>query len=369
MTSEGAESITNPTPYERWMLAQEVPIIHGYFAADVPNQPMERWDRLGCPATFLHLRGMEGRTAMYAVEIPPGGETRPIKHMYEQIVFVLKGQGRAEVRDAEGHVSELDWQETSMFGIPLNASYTLKNTGSEPAYYLAATTAPLVFDLFHSEDFVFNTNLEFKDRFDGRADYYALDSRYGETDHPLWDANLITDVANAQIPAKEYRGSGYGSIQFEPAGNTLIGHMAQYPSGRYAKAHHHGGGALLVILRSTGYTLLWPSELGLRPFSDGKGERVVRVDWKPGTVFSPPTGWFHQHFNSGPEPARQLALRYGSTKFPMGIHKAAGGVTRSTSEGGTQIEYEDEDPEIRRLFERETAARGVTVDMPAVSYR
>jgi hypothetical protein len=32
-------------------------------------------------------------------------------------------------------------------------------------------------------------------------------------------------------------------------------------------------------------------------------------------------------------------------------------------EGGTQIEYEDEDPEIRRSFEEELAARGIQSQM------
>jgi hypothetical protein len=34
-------------------------------------------------------------------------------------------------------------------------------------------------------------------------------------------------------------------------------------------------------------------------------------------------------------------------------------VDRSVKEGGTQIEYEDEDPKIRQLFETELAKRGL----------
>ena len=50
--------------------------------------------------------------------------------------------------------------------------------------------------------------------------------------------------------------------QFEIANNRLIGHLAEWPVGRYHKAHFHGGGAVLVILRSEGYSLMWPNHLG-----------------------------------------------------------------------------------------------------------
>ena len=69
---------------------------------------------------------------------------------------------------------------------------------------------------------------------------------------------------------------------------------------------------------------------------------------------SPPSGWFHQHFNIGKEAARQLALRFGSRINPIGLHQAAkkktDGVYISVKNSGTMIEYEDEDPEIRRRF-------------------
>ena len=93
--------------------------------------------------------------------------------------------------------------------------------------------------------------------------------------------------------------------------------------------------------------------------NSGNGDRVVRIDWVPGSVFSPPTNWFHQHFNTGVEPALQLALRCGSQKFPLGIRVAAirAGVYTSVKQGGTFIEYDDEDPEIRRIYRSRTAAK------------
>ncbi|MDP6560139.1 MAG: hypothetical protein QF619_08505, partial [Candidatus Binatia bacterium] len=82
---------------------------------------------------------------------------------------------------------------------------------------------------------------------------------------------------------------------------------------------------------------------------------------------------FHQHFNTGPEPARQLAFRYNtqSGEYRLGIGKALNraGVVTSTREGGTLIEYEDEDPQIKIDFEAEINAEGVPSQMPQFNYR
>lgn len=120
------------------------------------------------------------------------------------------------------------------------------------------------------------------------------------------------------------------------------------------KAHYNGAGAVIVILKSEGYTLLWPKETGTQPYAAGRGDAVVELRWREGSVLSPPSGWFHQHFNTGKEAARQLALRFGSRLHPIGLHQAAkkktDGVYISVKNGGTMIEYEEEDPEIRRRF-------------------
>jgi hypothetical protein len=142
----------------------------------------------------------------------------------------------------------------------------------------------------------------------------------------------------------------------------------------YHKAHYHAAGAILLVVRSQGYIYMWPKELGTRPFQNGKGDQVVKCNWKPGSIYSPPDGWFHTHLNSGPEPARHVALRLGSRKNPTAIHDASTrnnreGPTTSLRDGGTLIEYEDEDPEIYRAFEEACKINGVQCRMPPITYR
>ena len=219
-------------------------------------------------------------------------------------------------------------------------------------------------DLLHNVPFVMGSDYKFDDRFDGRDQLFrATNSRKELGGFINWETNFIADARGALVDPSEAKGFGVKITSFDMGGSTLVGHIAEWPVGRYHKAHFHQGGAILLILRSEGYTLMWPQEAGLRPYRNGNGDKVVRVDWREGSVFSPPSGWFHQHFNTGNEQARQLAFRYSgqSGKYLLGCWRAINkeGVRTSTREGGTLIEYEDEDPQMRIDFEAAINKLGV----------
>ena len=356
------------TYYERWMEKEGVPIVEGYGVTDVSKIPLKGWKRLGCEGAYLQFRGLEGITGVYVGRVAPGSALQPERHLYEKVIYIIQGEGVAEIQQRDRVPQAISWRTGSLFSPPLNTLHRLINHANTPALFLAVTTAPMVLDHFHNEQFVFNSDFSFADRYDGERDYFeARNDRYLAANNRqwIWETNFIPDARKALIDAQEQKGAGVNLTQFEISNNTLIGHLAEWPMGRYHKAHYHGGGAVLVILRSEGYSLMWTNDVGTRPYESGHGEKVVRVDWVPGSVFSPPTHWFHQHFNTGAEPALQLALRCGSHKFPLGIRVAAirAGVYTSVKQGGTLIEYDDEDPEIRRCYELELEQKGIAPDM------
>ncbi len=359
------------TAYFQWMHRQSVPIIDGYGVEDVREIKMAPWAHLGGRASFVNLYGMEGVTGMYVAEIPPGGALEPEKHFYEKVVCILSGNGATEVWQDGGRKQTFEWGPWSLFAPPMNASHRMINGGREPVKFLAVTNAPLMMDVIHNEDFIFKCPYNFSDRYSGAEGFFNVGTkRYENGMQHIWETNFIMDIQSAALDQRDVKGAGVRITQFELSGNSLIGHLAQWPAGRYHKAHYHGPGAILLGLQSSGYVLIWSKELGTEPYKSGHGDEVVEVKWKEGSVYCPPGGWFHQHFNTGAQQARHLAVRYGSRLHPIGFKIAdklsEDGIYIDVKRGGTLINYEDEDPYIRKHYEEEMKKKGVSSEMPAV---
>lgn len=167
----------------------------------------------------------------------------------------------------------------------------------------------------------------------------------------------MPDVHTLKLHEWKARGGGGTNVMLELAQGSMGAHISQFQPGTYKKAHRHGPGAHVIILDGVGFSLLW---------KEGDDNRE-RCDWKPGSVVVPPENWFHEHFNTGSEPVRYLALRFSGRKFRQPGSQARGdGADVSVKLGGWQIEYEDEDPRIHEMFERDLAAHNAVCRMKAL---
>lgn len=332
------------TAYDRWVESENIPVIKGYSIEDLNRVALEPWARKGGRGCFINLVGSEGATDAYVCEIPPGRSLTPQKHLYEEMVYILNGRGATTVW-LEGHREQtFEWQAGSLFAIPLNAWHQHFNgQGDREARYFAATNAPLVINLFHNLDFIFQDKFCFSDRFSGEQGYFSEKGKLHDPAvkglAPAFETNFVPDVGAAKLYHLGERGGDNYSTVFELANNTMVAHISEFAVGRYKKAHRHGPGANIVIISGKGYSLMW-----------SEGKEWVKVPWRAGTMFVPPDRWYHQHFNTGQTPARYLALRWGSQKNLMpAIWKADEG----SAVGKDQIEYADEDPRIRKMYEEE----------------
>ena len=344
------------TTYEQWVAGQGIPVISEFSIPNLKELAVGDWQRLGARGTMIALQGAEDVSNAYILEMEGGGSVQPERHVYEEIVYVLSGRGATTVWNEGGPKRTFEWHEGSLFAVPLNAWHQFFNARSDaPARFYVVSSAPLVMNLYHNQDYIFNNSFIFTDRFDGRQGFFSADGQ--ELPARVWETNFVEDVRTFPLLTHQERGGGV-SRKFELADSTLTAHVSQFPLGTYKMAHRHGGGANVIIVQGQGYSLLW---------QEGKEEEQVRVDWKEGSVLVPPEMWFHQHFNTGGEPAKYLAIRWGSRKYPLFKNTGKQGkVDVSLKAGGNQIEYEDEDPKVLRLFEERLAENGVPSQMAAV---
>ena len=339
--------------YVDWQRAQKIPIMRGFFVEDLKNVELAPWDLKGGLAAFINLEGTGAMNDAYVCEISPGEKLKPQRHLYEEMVYVLKGHGATAVWQKDGRKHTFEWGPGSLFAIPLNAAYQHFNgSGHEAARYFAVTNSCFMINLFHNLDFIFNNDFTFTDRFDPNAEnYFSSEGKlFGRF---FMSVNFIPDTHSLKLYDYSERGKGSSNMKFDMAGQTMAAHISEFPVGTYKKGHRHGPGAHVVILSGRGYSVLWLD-----------GQERTKVDWKPGSVVVPPNQWFHQHFNSGAEPARYLALRWNNWRFRFArMGTPENSTFRSFKEGGAQIEFEDEEPAIHAEFESALAQVGASCRM------
>jgi uncharacterized RmlC-like cupin family protein len=331
--------------YEEWLARQGVPVVSG-LAIDLMTAPTAPWDRLGADAAFVHLDARGDYCNLYLTDIPPGGSTAPQRHLYESVVYVLDGRGSTTF-EIGGERRSFEWGRGSLFALPVNVPYRLYNaSGDQRARLANVTNLPMVMKLYRDEDFVFNTDHEFDRVTDEkflRGEGLFIPTR--EHRH-MWETNLIPNLLTFdQLRLSPGRGAGSTNMMFVLADGTLHAHASEIPVGGYKKAHVHGEGYHIFQLSGEGYSTYWQ-----------EGEEPLRIDWGYGLLHSPPNRMWHQHFNVSDEPARYLAIGFGSFRYPFLKEKMTMLDRDYREKSAYQLDYEDEDPAIREQFERERAA-------------
>jgi quercetin dioxygenase-like cupin family protein len=357
------------TPYDEFMDSEGIPCFRDIGIGNVNNLPLAPWKRMGGRGTYIQLHGTESKWGCYIVEVPGAGALNTEKHLYEKIMFVIEGRGTTEVwldGDSKKHVFE--WQQGSLFSIPMNANHRIINASSAPARLLAGTTAPIVLNTLQSVDAIFNCPMQFRDRFSGADDYY----KYKDDIEPdpvrglaMRRTNFIPDVVNCDLPLDNRRSPGFRRVEPFMTNNTFYYWIGQHETGKYSKAHAHTSAAVLICIKGKGYTHTWPERLGTTPWKDGHEDQIRRIDYSPvGMISAAPGGarWFHQHFGVSKDPLRLMAWfgpwNPGREPGPPG-EKHIDYTGMDIPEGGSAIPYWMEDPQVAKDYQAALDHEGV----------
>ncbi len=360
----------NQFPYDFFMEREGIPVHRAVVGVDdVTSLPRADWARCGGRGVFIELDAtFQSERGLYVAEIPGGAALAPEKHLYEEAIVVLQGSGVAQVWQGAGDRITFEWGEGSLFALPPNTWHQLFNSGPVPALFMAVTTAPRIINALDDLTLVFESERCPVDLYARRTSYFQTpDTRTTEGwyDQVILHSNFIPDTRAIRLDDLERKVAGGQLTGYRMGKRFPHGHISEWSSGRYHKAHYHEPGAVLLGLDGEGYVLAWDSTLGTQPYRDGHEHAVVKVNWGRNSIYSPPNGWFHQHFNSGAGPARHVAV-YGEL-LPLGVHglrteREWKGMV-SLQQGGTLIEYEDEDPRVRDDFEADLRRKGIRCEM------
>ncbi len=316
--------------YRDWIRTSKVPMVEGYSIFDARDQEAQPWPQIEGRGLYLNFSGnvhMDG----VIMEIAPGKALVPQHHLYEQLLYVLKGRGHTTLGEGKDK-AKVEWAEGDLFSVPLNATYRHHNDdSSHPARILAVTTFPFMMQVFGSLGMINDSN--FAGRFNGRTDYYSASAK---VHHRWWRTNFVKDIRSTTVIPWEERGKGNESVFWEMGGNTILEpHVSEFPVATYKLGHRHPYEAIILTLNGKGFSLA-----GRKGLSDK--DKPVKIDWKAGSIISPPYFWYHQHFNTGDSKARYWAITEGDFPKRLGIPLEV-----------EQIEAPQEDPGIKTLFEHE----------------
>ncbi|MDH3443778.1 MAG: hypothetical protein OEN50_07640, partial [Deltaproteobacteria bacterium] len=154
--------------YDQWQEQEGIPIYKLFHVENLMQVELGHWERFGCNGAFVNLADPHITTAAI-LEVPPGGKSKAVKHIFEALLYGVSGRGKTVLSAPESPEVTVEWSTNSLFSPPLNTVYSHHNLdASSPLRILMVSNAPLVLSLYHNERFVFENSAVFDDRFRGQ---------------------------------------------------------------------------------------------------------------------------------------------------------------------------------------------------------
>ena len=95
-------------PYLDWVGKEGLPVFEG-LGIDLLQIETGPWPRFGVDAACAHLEGRGDFVAIFVIDLPPGGQSAPQRHLFEEVVYVLDGHGSTTLTTADGQVHSFEW--------------------------------------------------------------------------------------------------------------------------------------------------------------------------------------------------------------------------------------------------------------------
>jgi mannose-6-phosphate isomerase-like protein (cupin superfamily) len=286
-----------------WIPFQQQTSLEGY-CWNLSTLPLADRSQLGDRAKILKVGGAGQLTQL--IEIPPGKKT--VWHGYgwegEALFYVLSGRGQTEYRGMTGGLpsNKYTWKKNSLFAIPVDHELQHSNLDpAQPVRLLAVTGYAINMYPFVEEE-LRNAHQNPAEGPEERARVLAT------TTYP---GHYVDDLRDHPVAMREARADRTAFFNMM----STVGHRT-HPNvhiselvGTQAYAHKHGNQPIFVILKGSGYDV-WSESRDLKEYEAAvRAKTARRADYATGTLCGVPGGpHWHQHFSTGTEPLRYLAI-------------------------------------------------------------
>jgi mannose-6-phosphate isomerase-like protein (cupin superfamily) len=277
--------------------------VEGY-CWDLNTLPLVNRPQLGDKAKILRVGGAGQLTQV--IEIAPGQKT--VWHGYgfegEAMFYVLSGRGQTEYKGMVGGLpsNKYTWKKNSLFAIPVDHEMQHTNLDPKESVRLLAVTGYAINMYPYVEESLRSGR---QNPAEGPVERAATLAR---TTYP---GHFVDDLREHPVAMREARGNKTAFFNLM----SVVGHRT-HPNihiseltGTQAFAHKHGNQPMFVILKGDGYDL-WSEAPDLKAFEAAVASKSAhRAEYHPGTLCGVPGGpHWHQHFSTGPDPLRYLAI-------------------------------------------------------------
>ncbi len=272
------------------------------YCFDLLTLPLLDRPQIGDKAVVLKVGG--NGQLVQVIEIPPGGKTR--WHGYgwegEALFFVLQGAGQTEYRSPGGlPTNKYVWKKNSLFAIAVDHQMQHTNTGKDPVRLLAATGYAINMYPYVAEEL----------RSGKQNPAETAEERATTLMRTTYPGHFVEDLREHPVAMREARGNktAFFNVMATVGHRTHPNVHISELTGPQAYAHKHGNQPMFVILKGAGYDI-WSEAADLKAYEASvKDGTAHKSAYQMGTLCGVPAGpHWHQHFSTGAEPLRYLAI-------------------------------------------------------------
>jgi quercetin dioxygenase-like cupin family protein len=255
------------------------------------------------------------QTDLTLVEIPPGGQLPPGRHLAEEMIYIIAGEGYTTMWARPGEKPQrYDWSAGDLLSPSLNAWHQHFNTSPDtPARYVSMTSTPLSNNLYQNREFLLSSEFVFEKRWQQGITQKAEYKGPGTMD--MKAGHHLPDLPGRKL---QQRADGSSGITIRPDGDMAGNHILQMLVREYQAdgllpldGHTHPWEVVYFVLEGEGSTLL------------KRGDEPARiVNWEKGDMFIVEANEYHDNggrMGSDPGAAYPRIMQMRASGYFFGV--------------------------------------------------